>query len=115
MKILHITDTHNFYNNMGYNSDVDIVVHTGDAQCHNAVEFYKFIEWYKNYPVKNKIYVAGNHDCLSLDTEFLTENGWKFYDNIKDNEKIATFNESGEIIYQEQISRIKKRIANINI
>ena len=92
MKILHITDTHNFYNNMGYNSDVDIVVHTGDAQCHNAVEFYKFIEWYKNYPVKNKIYVAGNHDIFVEKNESLCKEIFKDSNIIYLNKNSVTIN-----------------------
>ena len=71
IKILHITDTHNNYEQLGYNIDPHVVVHTGDAQCHTAVEFYKFIEWYKNYPVENKIYVAGNHDIFIEKNESL--------------------------------------------
>lgn len=63
-KILHLTDTHNFYNELEYNKDVDIVVHTGDAECHYKEEFEAFLEWYSAYPVEHKIYVAGNHDIF---------------------------------------------------
>ena len=77
IKILHITDTHNYYDTMGYNSNVDVVVHTGDAQCHTSIEFYKFIEWYKNYPVENKIYVAGNHDTFIEKNESLCKEIFK--------------------------------------
>jgi len=69
MKILHISDTHGFH---GYFPDnrfegIDLVIHSGDCSNYrdpyrNKEEVLNFIEWYKNLPVKNKIYVAGNHD-----------------------------------------------------
>lgn len=63
-KILHLSDTHNHYAELEYRTDVDIVVHTGDAECHTKEDFEKFLEWYEAYPIENKIYVAGNHDIF---------------------------------------------------
>lgn len=41
-----------------------------------------------------------NYACVSYDTETLTENGWKYYWEIKENEKIATVNpDNGELEY----------------
>jgi hypothetical protein len=69
MNILHLSDTHGFHGtfpNERFES-IDVVVHSGD--CSNWMDPYKnesevrnFIEWYKQVPVKHKIYVAGNHD-----------------------------------------------------
>ena len=42
--------------------------------------------------------ISGHVHCYSDDTEFLTENGWKFYDNINDDEKLVTFNTQKEIL-----------------
>lgn len=68
MTILHISDTH------GYHADlppkifegVDVVIHSGDESNYrdpyrNEVECRDFIDWYSSVPVKNKIFVAGNH------------------------------------------------------
>jgi PBSX family phage portal protein len=41
-----------------------------------------------------------NRSCYSEDTETLTENGWKRYDQIADGEKVAAFNkETGEVVF----------------
>jgi Icc-related predicted phosphoesterase len=47
--------------------DIDVVVHSGDCSNYkdhirNEQEVRAFIGWYKDVPVKHKIYVAGNHD-----------------------------------------------------
>lgn len=36
--------------------------------------------------------------CVPIETEFLTENGWKFYKDISNDEKLASFNEENEEI-----------------
>jgi len=46
---------------------VDLVVHSGDCSNYrdvirNEQEVRTFLAWYKDVPVKHKIYVAGNHD-----------------------------------------------------
>jgi Icc-related predicted phosphoesterase len=69
MKILHISDTHGFHGLMPDSrfDGIDVVTHSGDCSnwrdpYRNEPEVRNFIEWYKNVPVKHKIYVAGNHD-----------------------------------------------------
>ena len=72
MKILHISDTHGFHGMMPDErfNNIDLVIHSGDCSnwrdpYRNEPEVRNFIEWYKSIPVKNKIYVAGNHDtCI---------------------------------------------------
>ncbi len=78
MKILHISDTHGFHGMFPDNrfKDVDVVVHSGDCSNwrdvgRNSVEVKDFIEWYKNVPVKHKIFVAGNHDT-SIERRMVT-------------------------------------------
>lgn len=45
-------------------------------------------------------------DCYSTDTQFLTENGWKYYDEILDDELLSTFNtETFKHEYQPIIER----------
>ena len=103
MKILHISDTHGFHSRFPDEKfkDIDVVVHSGDCSNYkdayrNAIEVADFIEWYKNVPVKYKIYVAGNHDTsierkritkedfevngiIYLENSFVNINGVKFY------------------------------------
>ena len=63
-KVIHLSDPHNFYHQYLYNEDVDVVVVTGDAECHTQEDFGKFLKWFADYPVEHKIYVAGNHDIF---------------------------------------------------
>ena len=103
MKILHISDTHGFHSRFPDEKfkDIDVVVHSGDCSNYkdayrNAIEVADFIEWYKDVPVKYKIYVAGNHDTsierkritkedfeangiIYLENSFVNIDGVKFY------------------------------------
>ena len=103
MKILHMSDTHGFHNRFPEErfKDIDVVIHSGDCSNYkdayrNAIEVADFIEWYKDVPVKYKIYVAGNHDTsierkritkedfeangiIYLENSFVNINGVKFY------------------------------------
>lgn len=78
MKILHISDTHGFHGSFPDSKfeGIDVVVHSGDCSNwrdvgRNSVEVKDFIEWYKNIPVKHKIFVAGNHDT-SIERRLIT-------------------------------------------
>lgn len=49
------------------------------------------------------------YDCYLDDTEFLTATGWKKYEDISDNEKLATLNQkTNQIEYQLPYERISK-------
>ena len=78
MRLLHISDTHGFHVQFPIDrfDGIDIVVHSGDCSnyrdpARNEPEVRAFIEWYKNVPVKHKIYVAGNHDT-SIERRMIT-------------------------------------------
>lgn len=69
MRILHISDTHGFHEQMPVErfEGIDVVIHSGDVSNHmnigyNAHEVMDFLMWYKDVPVPTKILVAGNHD-----------------------------------------------------
>lgn len=103
MRILHISDTHGFHSKFPEEKfkNIDVVIHSGDCSNYkdayrNALEVADFIEWYKDVPVKYKIYVAGNHDTsierkritkedfevngiIYLEDSFVNINGIKFY------------------------------------
>ena len=67
MKVWHISDTHGFHDLLTIPSDIDLVIHSGDCSNYrdpysNESEVRTFIDWYKELPIKHKVYVAGNHD-----------------------------------------------------
>lgn len=77
MRILHISDTHTYHNLLKIPSDIDMIIHSGDCSnprdpYNNEPEVRNFISWYKELPVKNKIYVAGNHDT-SIEKRLITK------------------------------------------
>lgn len=75
MKILHISDTHTLHKGLSLNlKNIDVIIHSGDASNssnpkYNFEELYTFLEWFKELPVKHKIFVPGNHD-VSLDSNY---------------------------------------------
>jgi predicted phosphodiesterase len=78
MRILHISDTHGFHSKFPEQrfEGIDIVIHSGDCSNYmdpyrNEAEVRNFIYWYKDVPVKHKIYVAGNHDT-SIERRMVT-------------------------------------------
>ena len=67
MKIWHIGDTHGYHYLLNIPEDIDMVIHSGDASNYrdiykNELEFKEFLHWFKQLPIKYKIFVAGNHD-----------------------------------------------------
>lgn len=68
MKAYCISDTHGYHFNLKIPTDVDLIIHCGDATnsrnpIQNSVEMYNFLEWFNTLPIKHKIYVPGNHDA----------------------------------------------------
>lgn len=68
MRLLHISDTHSFHRQVPVSrfDNIDVVIHSGDESNYmdpyrNEIECRDFIDWYKDVPVKHKIFVAGNH------------------------------------------------------
>lgn len=67
LRILHVSDTHTYHDLLKIPSGIDMIIHSGDCSnprdpYNNEPEVRDFIDWYKELPVKYKIYVAGNHD-----------------------------------------------------
>lgn len=65
MKIWFISDTHTHHNLLKV-PKVDMVIHCGDESNHfnphlNQHEALNFFAWYRELPIKHKIYVPGNH------------------------------------------------------
>jgi Icc-related predicted phosphoesterase len=60
---------------------IDMIIHSGDCSnprdpYNNESEVRDFIDWYKEIPVKHKIYVAGNHDT-SIEKGLVTKDDFK--------------------------------------
>lgn len=43
-------------------------------------------------PARAELEAKFGYDCYAVDTEFLTDKGWKLFDDISDNDKLATVN-----------------------
>jgi Icc-related predicted phosphoesterase len=76
MRIWHISDTHCLHWNVQVPEDIDTVVHSGDCSnskdsALNSVEVFDFLDWFSALKVKNKIFVAGNHD-VSIERRLIT-------------------------------------------
>jgi Icc-related predicted phosphoesterase len=72
--IWHFSDTHGFNKRLTIPENIDIAIFSGDCSnpkdlIQNEREVRDFIDWYSKVPIKNKIFVAGNHD-VSI------EKGW---------------------------------------
>lgn len=67
--------------------------------------------WKRNRnEVRAKMEEQHGFDCYSADTEFLTENGWKLFDDITNELKLATVNpKTHQIEYQNYIERYDAR------
>lgn len=67
MKIWHISDTHGYHHLLEVPQGIDMVIFSGDCSnprdpYTNEPEVWRFLDWFKDLPMKYKIFVAGNHD-----------------------------------------------------
>jgi Icc-related predicted phosphoesterase len=95
MNIWHISDTHCLHNQLLIPSNVDLVIHSGDATNtnniqKNGVELVNFIKWFDQLKIKHKVFVPGNHD-VSLQSK-------SFLDTIFDETDIIVLNHESCII-----------------
>lgn len=77
LRILHVSDTHTYHDLLKIPSGLDMIIHSGDCSnprdpYNNEPEVRDFIDWYKELPIKYKIYVAGNHDT-SIEKKLVTK------------------------------------------
>jgi Icc-related predicted phosphoesterase len=99
MKVLHISDTHGFHDQLSIDNDVDMIIHSGDFSnsrevLENRREAQEFFDWFLNLNIKHKILIAGNHDVivekdpiftkayLNKDVIYL-ENDWVIIEGLK--------------------------------
>lgn len=74
---MHVSDTHTYHDLLKIPSGIDMIIHSGDCSnprdpYNNEPEVRDFIDWYKELPIKYKIYVAGNHDT-SIEKKLVTK------------------------------------------
>jgi Icc-related predicted phosphoesterase len=67
MKIWHISDTHQYHDQLTVLDNIDLVIHSGDFTnvrdpIRNESEVHKFLDWYRELNIPNKVLIAGNHD-----------------------------------------------------
>lgn len=55
------------------------------------------------YYMRLKHMVRDKVHCLTMDHEVLTDNGWKYFNNLTMDSKIATLNDKGELVYDKPI------------
>ncbi len=88
MKILTISDTHGFHNDLNrklMSNPYDMIIHAGDFSNYKALipnekECHAFLKWYNELSgIKYKLLVAGNHD-MSLEAKRIDIK--KLYPNI---------------------------------
>lgn len=128
MRILHLSDTHSLHSFIPDDrfKDIDLVIHSGDCSnwrdpYRNEHEVRNFIEWYKNVPVKHKLFVAGNHDTsiekrlvkpgdfadiIYLENESVTIEGIKFWGSPH----TPTFGDWAFMKKREKINRVWENI-----
>lgn len=76
MKIWFISDTHGLHDRLEI-PEADMVVHCGDESNsrnphQNHTEAIRFFQWYRSLPIKDKIYVPGNHST-AVWSKFITQ------------------------------------------
>jgi Icc-related predicted phosphoesterase len=79
-----LSDTHGYHKNIDIPNNIDLIIHAGDfTRSYNMKkEFFDFINWYSNIPVKYKILVAGNHDGFIFENKSFAKEYMKEKDII---------------------------------
>jgi hypothetical protein len=65
MKIICVSDTHTKHKEipLDYLKDADLIIHAGDI-CNRGYKYEvkNFLDWFSSLPIKNKVFIGGNHD-----------------------------------------------------
>lgn len=110
MRRLVIGDIHGGYRAMkqvleraNFDKDKDLLIGIGDY-VDGWPDVYDTVEYLRTLP--NFKGTAGNHDCFSADTEALTNNGWKFYDEITPEDKILSIDTDTGLLYWDNFNKM---------
>jgi len=102
---IHIKDELYFaaVKQLGFQSNFMEYLHREKAY-HIALDNWNhYQKWLKDRnPKRAALEAKFGFDCYLDDTEFLTEKGWKFYDEVSQADKLATFNQDTEQIEFQQ-------------
>ena len=64
MKIILTSDTHSFHDKI-HLPEGDMIIPAGDVSNKGTYgEATSFLHWFKNLPLKHKVFIAGNHDFI---------------------------------------------------
>lgn len=94
MKITFISDTHSKHDELtlAIPMDTDLLIHAGDlSTMGKPAELSRFLNWYNDLPIPNKVFVAGNHD-------FLPEKAPPLFRSMLDNFSDLIYLENEEIV-----------------
>ena len=84
-----------------------------NAYSTHCKDYREYTEWLeKRNPLRyaDNAKVDNEYDChLDSCTEYLTEFGWKYYDDIKDDDVLITIDSKGNKILSPIIDRVKKK------
>ena len=71
-------------------------------------KYYEFMDKLKEYHKGKLIYLVGNHESVSKDTEVLTKEGWKNVRDVSKDTFVAQFDQTtGEIEYHKPLSLVR--------
>ncbi|MFT4761505.1 MAG: Icc-related predicted phosphoesterase [Paraglaciecola sp.] len=96
MKITFISDTHGKHGELttAIPKDTELLIHAGDlSSMGKPEELSKFLNWYNDLPIPNKIFIAGNHD-------FLPEESPSLFRSILDNFPNLIYLENEEVVIE---------------
>ena len=75
-----------------------------ESHCRKYKEYQEWVE--KRNPVRYESNLKSNYDCyLEKETEFLTDTGWKKFDEITANDLLGCFNEKHELQFKPALNR----------
>lgn len=87
-----------------YSNQIYAFVNRDSGQTDAIIKAYEIIE--NEFPQTMYVGWINADDCVSEDTEILTDSGWKTYDQISVGENILTFDHKSENLIYQPIQRI---------
>lgn len=90
-----------------------IMSYNKDGYTKYCKDYKEYQEWIKNRNVQRYVDYTKHgqsYDCyLDSETEFFTKNGWKKYDDINIDDKIATISDNLELYFNSYTDRYKEK------
>lgn len=105
--VMNLGDTLDLAEISRYDQDSNHFLGMTQQAIDTAYDFEKGMR--ESTPNARFIELQGNHDCLDKDTEILSNMGWKKYYEVRDGEKIASYNiNTNTINFAAPLARIVK-------